>query len=214
MFLSEFGDLEPQIYLPFDEEVPFQAPGLEKHGKFYLLSGIAGEGLRFDDGWMSMDCPDLTDGLTFMTWMRVDSLEKPVYVFSSRSPDPERGKAVSGVHMSLDLYFRIMMNDKTGKNHCVLCALPEKLIGDWVHYLVSIDLKAKKIRVWINFVECVTYDIPEDTDFDLNARKIYIAQDATEHCSDHIPAVLDDFCLFRQRVTDRDVDRICDYYKG
>lgn len=213
-FMAEFNDLETQVYLPFDENAPSLAEGLEKHGKFYLMPGVAGDGLRFDDGWMAMDCPDMTDGLTFMTWMRVDSLEKPIYVFSTRTAAPETGKAVPGIHMYLDLYLRVMMNDKSGRKHEVLCALPEKPIGEWVHYLISIDLKAKKIRAWVNFRECVNFDIPEDVEFELNARKIYIAQDATEEYPDHIPATLDDFCVFNKRMTDKDVDRICDYYNG
>ena len=213
-FLQRFADLEPLRYLPFDPAAPSLAPGIEQHGKFYRVSGVAGEALRFDDGWMAMEAPDLSKGLSFMTWMRVDSMEKPVYLLSTRKPTSEPGEAVPGVHMWLWQYLRILMNDSTGKAHNILAALPEKLVGEWVHYMVSIDLAGRRIRVWTNFRACVDYAIPEDVRFDLTSKKLYIAQDATEAYEDHIPAALDDFCVFGRPFTEADADRFCAYYNG
>ena len=53
-----------------------------------------------------------------------------------------------------------------------------------------------------------------DVRFDLSAKKVYIAQDAAESCPDHIPAALDDFCVFAKPVEDEDAARLCAYYNG
>ena len=211
-FLKQFADLDVKIYLPFDPNVPSLAPGLEEHGKFYRLPGVAGDGLRFDDGWMSMQCPDMSQGFSFMTWAKVDSLEKPVYLCSTRKADAPRGEAVPGVHMFLDLYLRVLMSDRKGNNLTPLAPLPRDMIGKWTHFLVSVDLKARRIRAWVNFVQCVDFEIPEDRVLDLAAPRVYIAQDATEAYPDHIPATLDDYCLFARPATDEVAERLCAYY--
>ena len=212
--LTRFAGLEPQLYLPFDENAPSLAPGCEQHGKFYRVPGVAGDSLRFDDGWMALTAPDMTDGFSFAVWMRVDSLEKPVYVFSTRKPAAEKGEIVPGVHMWLQQYLRILMSDAAGKPHNILAALPEKLIGVWTHFLVSVDLAGRRLQVWVNFEKCVDWEIPADVRFDLTAKKVYIAQDATEGYPDHIPAALDDFCVFAKPFADGDAARLCAYYNG
>ena len=214
-FLTTFASREPKVYLPFDENVPCMAENLEKHGKFYRVAGMAGEGMRFDDGWMAMTCPDMREGFTFATWMRLGAMVqgRNVYLLSTRPARFDRGDTAPGALIFIDgLYLKVSMSDGRGGRFEPLIPLPPDSVGKWFHIIVSLDLKARRVTAWIDFQPCFTVPIPEDVTIDLSADKLYIAQDATEKLDTHLPATLDDYALFARPMTGEDAEALKAYY--
>lgn len=207
-FLEAFADMSPKLYLPFDNNAPTLASGLEQHGKLYRIPGAVGEGMRFDDGWLSMDCPDLTDGLFLIMWIRLDSVEKTVEVCSTRTAGGASGFRLrrSGRYLLLEL------PDSEGRTEEALLALADNPVGEWMHFIICVDQKAHCLRVFLNFVESEIWNFPEKRRFLLSGERLTIARDGAQAHFAGLPATLDDFCLLGRAPSDEEIGRIRAYY--
>lgn len=210
-YLTAFADLDPVLYLPMEADGPFPE-GTKRHGKLYFVDGIRGQGIRLEDGYLSMPCPSLTDGFSLICWVRPDaSLKRGIIAgigASVRNEDPE---PVFCLSVGSDT---VLLEEKgiSAKPACpVKAAVPVNTAGKWIFLALTVDITNRKLTVWVDFDRVSVWDLPRDMRLPKDAG-LFIGWEEEADLSCRLAAVLDDFCICRKALDSADIKRFKEYY--
>ena len=211
-FLSTFADLEPLVYLPFeaDKELP---EGTEKHGKLYTVEGLKGQGMRFDDGFLTVPCPSLKEGFSLMFWACTDAVggtkEGMITAIGSSCADPEKEP---GFSLSISSEYIRLQAKEISKGNITDEIFAAEAANNWVFVVFYVDPANKKAGVSLN---CAPFDIWNFRDDIVlpESDVLYIGQDAMNDKKNRLAAVLDDFCVCRKIVNNEDLVELKKYYQ-
>lgn len=213
-FRTSFADLEPLVYIPFEQDADLPQ-GTQKHGKLYTVDGVKGQGMRFEDGFLTVPCPSLEEGYSLMCWVCTDEValtkEGIVVALGSSCTDDEKKPGLS-FGISSD-YMRVRAKEFTKERHESIDSVRAvEAANNWVFLAFYVDTKNKKAGVSINFEAFDNWNMRDE--FMLPESNIlYIGQDEKADKSNRLAAVLDDFCLCRKVLTDEDLKRLEVYYQ-
>jgi len=208
-----FGD-RIAAYLTMDETIE---PAIgeyqtEQGGKLYYVTGHTGNGIKFDDGYVSLK-PYTPDSSSFSVclWMKTGGVgsdpvlfsnkdwgngSKPGFVLSLRSGDVKFNAGNGNSRMDAEFQ------------------LPLDYADGWVHLALAVDREAGEIRFAYDFGEFITAKIPDalkDSHFN-SFRNLNIGQDGTGKYSAQLSAVLDDFLLLDGAMTQEDLTALAEHY--
>ena len=185
--------------------------GTKRHGKLYFVDGIRGQGIRLEDGYLSMPCPSLTDGFSLICWVRPDaSLKRGIIAgigASVRNEDPE---PVFCLSVGSDT---VLLEEKgiSAKPACpVKAAVPVNTAGKWIFLELTVDITNRKLTVWVDFDRVSVWDLPRDMRLPKDAGLFIGWEEADLSC--RLAAVLDDFCICRKALDSADIKRFKEYY--
>lgn len=209
-FGEEFDDLKPMLYLPFEEE----NPGVTVHGKVYRVPGVMGGAMGFEDGFLTVEGVDLGGSYSMLFWVKPDSTvahESCVVAAagaSCRSDDFAEGMSVEVA----DRYVRLRQKGPIGEMPVHLdMTCPADNREKWTHVAVTVDRENRRFGISVNMEPFPWWDIPENMDLTEGGR-LYIGQDVLEHSGKRLRAALDDFCICRKALADKDLPRLKKYY--
>ncbi len=211
-FAGIFRDLKPVIRLPF-ESLNGMPDGTERHGKLYLIDGVRGHGMRFDDGWLSLPCPVGSGSFSVTAWVRLNALEKRIPVFSVCRPGSDASwlfvVATGEDHLVLSV--RTLDAEKT-KNMEV--GVPPDWDGTWMFLAVSYDAETGTTGFSLNFDEFLRQRLPGKRLFsDEGAARLYLGVTGMDTPGEQpLAGTLDDVCVYIGVLDNGDLARLKAYY--
>ena len=210
-FTEVFRDLEPLVYLPFEEE----NTGADVRGKLYRVAGIRGSAMGFQDGFLTMESPTLAQGYSLAFWVKPDpwiSQEGTVAAAVGSScclVDGQRGMAVE---VGID-YVRFCQKGPKGDCPVLMDMTYAAPIGEkWSYIAVTVDKYRNQFGVSVDFGPIQYWNIPENMEL-LTGGRLYIGQDEAERFENRLRGAMDDFCIFGCALTDADLLRLKEYYQ-
>ena len=215
-FLSTFADLEPLLYLPFEKDEDFPE-GTQMHGKLYRVEGVKGQGMRFEDGYLTMPCPPFKkwDTLSLTFWVRLDEGADMGMVVAAGSSCKAPDK-IPGFSMAVGTEHIRLLCKEVSKIHYIPMDLIKAVSaeGRWMFVVMSIDLKERKLGISVDFEKFADigyWQLPPDTELP-DGELLYIGQNAENDKANRLAGVLDDVCIYKRALDDADVDRFKKYY--
>ncbi|MCM1026181.1 MAG: alkaline phosphatase family protein [Roseburia sp.] len=216
LFCKVFADFEPLLYLPFEAESA-SPEGLRVHGKLYRVKGVAGDGLRFEDGYLSLPCPSLKEGFSLLGWVRAEArndLDHQIIAAVGDSCQNEEDEGAKGFSLQAAArYIRLRC-----KGMSVLAPTPvdvtkpAEVSERWVHFALVADMEKRQYSLSVNFAPMEMGKLPPDMSFP-EGETLYLGQDEKEDGDWRLRGVLDDFCICRRALGDADLERLREYYQ-
>lgn len=211
-FCHTFADLEPAVYLSFEEGAALPA-GLQAHGKLYRMDGVAGMGMRFEDGYLTIPCPPLQENFSLMCWIKADEMngqDQRILVAAGSSCRGQDDR--KGVSLQLSAQYVRFCYKKMSPAIFPLIDMvhPAEVSGRWLHVVMALDRENGMFGISINFEPMSLWKIPEDFAFPEGV--LYIGQDELEDREQQLTGVMDDFCICRKAIDDSDLRRLKTYY--
>lgn len=213
-FLSAFADLEPLVYLPFEQGAALPE-GTEKHGKLYTVDGLKGQGMRFEDGFLTVPCQPLEKGFSLMCWVCSDTVsttkEGIIAALGSSCRDAEK-KMGFCIGVSSE-YVRVRAKEFTKVRHESIDSVwAAEAANHWVFVACYVDTQNRKAGISVDFEAFDNWELKDEIVLP-ESNILYIGQDEKNDKSSRLAAVLDDFCLCRKTLTDEDLGRLKAYYQ-
>lgn len=213
-FLTSFEELEPLVYLPFEKNAALPE-GTEEHGKLYYVDGLKGQGMRFDDGFLTVPCPSLEEGFSFMFWVCTDNVSRTtegiITALGSSCEETEKKPGIS-INVSSE-YVRIRTKEFTKEGHTGIDSnRSAEAAGNWVFVAFYVDTKNQKAGVSIDFQKFDNWNMGDEITLPENGL-LYIGQDEKADKKNRLAAILDDFCLCRKVLNDEDLKKVEKYYQ-
>jgi len=208
-FLRQFSDLEPALYLPFEafDDLP---EGTERQGKLYLVDGVAGHAMRFDDGSLSVPCHAGSGSLSFTCWVKLNAVETRMPIAAIRCPEAPASfiGLVATEEDHLVLSVRTLDADKT-KNMDI--GFPPQREGVWMFLAVCFDAETGVTGFSLNFEPFLCQQLPGKQLFlSGQAPRLFLGREDAQ--GGQLPGALDDVCLYRKALSDEDLARLKAYY--
>lgn len=202
-FTEKFADLNPLLYLSFENEtmVPY-----EQFGKLYTVDGIHGTGMKFDDGYMAVDAPEIPASFTVCGWIRYDSLLGQSTIIANRTSNWYRynnfekhandpGFCIVSGGNSMHLMLKT-----TGSNVDMTYPIPSNAEGGWLQFTAVVDSSKKRAGLSLGFAPFKWVPLPEGATVCPNFGKLYVGMDykpeGEESHSTPLVATLDDIAVF------------------
>ncbi len=213
MFIKEFGGLGPSLYLPFEsfDALPENA---ERLGKLYLVDGVRGHGMRFDDGSLSVPCLTGNGSLSLTAWVRLNAVESRMPIMGVHCPENPSSwlYVVATGEDHLVLTVRTLDAEKT-KNMEV--GLPPQRENAWMFLAVSFDAETGISGFSLNFEPFIRQELPGKRLLDEGqTARLFLGADDVSGPGQRLPGTLDDVCLYRGALADEDLARLKAYYMG
>ena len=210
-FLKQLSDLRPALYLPFESlnELPEEA---EQQGKLYLVDGVRGHGMRFDDGSLSVSCPAAGGSFSVTGWIKLNAVEGRMPIFGVHCPkDPASWLYVVATGEDhLVLTVRTPDAEKT-KNMEV--GLPAQREGTWMFLAVCFDADTGITGFSLNFEPFIRQQLPGKRLFwDGQEARLFLGRDDVQGPGQQLPGTLDDICVYQSVLSDGDLSRLKAYY--
>ena len=105
--------------------------------------------------------------------------------------------------------------DKDGRRFDVQFPLPSDFFDGWTHYLFIINRNEYTITGFCDFEKLFVEDI-DNTQIDLESclsdTPIMIGQDASGNYNYSLPAMIDDFMVFNDAITETEIEQLKEYY--
>lgn len=210
-FLQQLSGLEPALYLPF-ECIDALPEGAEQQGKLYLVDGVRGRGMRFDDGSLSMPCPAASESFSLTAWVKLNAVEGRMPIMGVHCPENPASwlYVVATGEDHLVLTVRTLDAEKT-KNMEI--GLPPQREGVWMFLAISYDAETGATGFSMNFEPFLRQQLPGKQLF-LNGQtpRLFLGRDDAQGPGQQFPGVLDDVCLYRRALSDEDMAKLKAYY--
>ena len=213
-FLNRFGYLEPLLYLPFESDGEFPA-NTAARGKLYRVEGIAGQGMRFEDGGLTMDNPLSEDRFTVMFWIHADRwLSHESCIVVAAGDTCSRVDRNPGLSMEVGgNYVRVCRKGPMDEMPFMMdMTCPADVAGKWTHVAFIQDRENCRFGISVNFEQPEYWGVPENMDLSQTG-ELYIGRDDREKVVRGLSAVLDDFCVCQKALTEDDLARLKEYYR-
>jgi hypothetical protein len=205
---------EPLLYLPFEEdsELPDSAG---YSGKLYRVAGMMGSALHLQDGYLTMDSPDLSGSWSLLFWVRPDAWtagESQILVAagsSCKQVDRERGFSVEVG----EKFLRLCHKGPIGRMpvHLDMTA-PGDFAGKWTHVAVTVDREQARFGVSINFCAQEYWAIPQNMAL-FDRGTLYLGQDAALEPSCRFSGAVDDLCVLPAAADEALLKKLKEYYQ-
>ncbi len=211
--IEEIVGKDLNVYLKFENDFA-DATGKhnpERTGKYYFLDGYYGKGMKFDDGYLTINGFSASDkGLTVGMWMKSFGI-KGATVCSAVTGEEENKAG-----------FKIVLEDRTldffafgGKdNNWVPGVLPLDYVGGWVHVMFTIDYESNKMSFYVDFDKVFEIDAPQFTKTIASVKdaSFIVGQNETKDCKAGLAALLDDFIVCDKALDDKEIAKLAGYY--
>ena len=213
LFEEELAGLKPALHLPFT--TPDALPeGTERMGKLYLVDGLRGKAMRFDDGALRVPCPLERGSVSFTAWLRLDAVENRMPVLSVRCAEDGSGwlciAATGEDHLVLSV--RLLDTDKI--RHMEV-GLPAKRTGTWLFAAGSFEAEAGVAGFSLNFEPFMRQPLPgKQIMGDGKHARLLLGTDDLSTPGQRFPGVLEDVCVYNKALTDEDMAKLKAYYMG
>ena len=210
LFLQRFGGLDPLVYLPFES---YQAwpEGTKQQGKLYLVDGVRGHGMRFDDGWVSMPCP-LKGSFSLTGWVRLNAMGSRMPVACVRR-DENAASWFSVVANHEDHLILAVKTLDAEKPKNMEVGMPPKREGAWMFFAACFDAETGTTGFSLNFEPFLRQQLPgKDLLSDEGSTRLLLGMDTLAAPDEGLPGSLDDVCVYRKTLTDEDLARLKAYY--
>ena len=210
-FMECFSGLAPALYLPF-ESFGGLPEGAELQGKLYMVDGVRGHGMRFDDGGLSVPCSVGNGNFSLTAWVMLNAMESRMPLVGVHCPD----NPVSWLYVvateedHLVLTVRTMDAEKT-KNMEV--GLPPERKRVWMFLAVSFDAETGTTGFSLNFEPFMCQQLPGKQLFlQEQGIRLFLGRDDVQGPGQRLPGALDDVCLYRKVLSDADLAQLKAYY--
>ena len=201
-------------YLPMDGDTEDQIgySDIEENGKLYFVEGYFGEGVRLDDGYISLKDYEIgKSSFSASLWMNTGGVEGDPVLLSNKD-------WASGYNTGYVLSLRngdVKFNAGDGKNRMDLeSMLPENPFDRWVHVLLIVDREAALVKIVYDFSIVDSIPIPDtliDDSFD-SFPVLNIGEDGTGRLGLKLSAILDEFILIDGALTDAEIAALAEHY--
>jgi hypothetical protein len=182
-------------------------------GKLYYVEGYYGEGLKTDDGYVTLkDFKPGISNFTIAVWFKTGGVGGDPSLCSNKNWE-------SGLNEGFILSLRpgdVKFNLGNGKARMDLeCPLPPDFRDGWVHVILSVDRDKNIVTIYYDFQKAVEMEItPELAEASFDGLKSFnIGQDGTGRYASPLSAILDEFILYDGVINDREIESLADYYK-
>ena len=213
MELVGIADLAPTLSLQaLRERDMIGANGVEY--KLYLVDGLRGKAMRFDDGALRVPCPLERGSVSFTAWLRLDAVENRMPVLSVRCAEDGSGwlciAATGEDHLVLSV--RLLDTDKI--RHMEV-GLPAKRTGTWLFAAGSFEAEAGVAGFSLNFEPFMRQPLPGKRVMgDGKHARLLLGTDDLSTPGQRFPGVLEDVCVYNKALTDEDMAKLKAYYMG
>ena len=201
-------------YLPMDGDAMDEVGDFytEENGKLYFVEGYFGEGVRLDDGYISLTDYEVgKNSFTASLWMNTDGVEGDPVLLSNKDWG-------SGYKTGYVLSLRngdIKFNAGDGDNRMDLeSMLPENPFDRWVHVMLIVDREAAQVKIIYDFSIVDSMSIPDsliNDSFD-SFPVLNIGEDGTGSLGLKLSAILDEFVLIDGALTDAEIAALAEHY--
>lgn len=201
-------------YLPMDGDTMDEVGDFytEENGKLYFVEGYFGEGVRLDDGYISLTDYEVgKNSFTVSLWMNTSGVDGDPVLLSNKNWG-------NGYTPGFVLSLRngdVKFNAGDGENRMDMeSMLPENPFDRWVHVLLIVDRDAGEVKVIYDFSIVDSMPIPDtliDDSFDCFP-VINIGEDGTGSYGLKLSAILDEFILIDGALTDSDIAALAEHY--
>ena len=210
-FLERFSDLAPALYLSF-ESVDDLPKGTEQLGKLYLVDGVRGHGMRFDDGGLSVPCPAGHGSFSLTAWVKLNARDGKTPIAAVYSPEEPASKCSVLVVGEKNLALSVKMTDAE-KTKNLEMGLPVQQDGVWFFVAASLDTETGTAGISLNFEPFILQELPGKIFLNEGqAARLFLGMDERSAPDRRFPGTLDDVCLFRKVLSDEDIARMKTYY--
>ena len=201
-------------YLPMDGDAMDEVGDFyaEENGKLYFVEGYFGEGVRLDDGYISLTDYEVgKNSFTVSLWMKTDGVDGDPVLLSNKNWG---SGSLPGYVLSLrngDIKF----NAGDGTNRMDMeSMLPENTFDRWVHVLLIVDREAAQVKIIYDFSIVDSMSIPDsliNDSFD-SFPVLNIGEDGTGSYGLKLSAILDEFVLIDGALTDAEIAALAEHY--
>ena len=201
-------------YLPMDGDAMDEVGDFytEENGKLYFVEGYFGEGVRLDDGYISLTDYEVgKNSFTASLWMNTGGVEGDPVLLSNKDWG-------SGYKTGYVLSLRngdIKFNAGDGDNRMDLeSMLPENPFDRWVHVMLIVDREAAQVKIIYDFSIVDSMSIPDsliNDSFD-SFPVLNIGEDGTGSLGLKLSAILDEFVLIDGALTDAEIAALAEHY--
>ena len=210
-FLQQFSDLAPVLYLSFEafDDLP---EGTQRQGKLYLVDGVRGHGMRFDDGSLSIPCPVGNGSFSFTAWVKLNARDGKTPIAAVYNPEEPASKCsvLAAGEKNLALSIKMLDAEKT-KNMDM--GLPVQQEGVWFFLAASLDVETGTAGISLNFEPFIMQELPGKKLLNEGqAARLYLGMDERSAPDKQFPGTLDDVCLYRKVLNDEDIAMMKAYY--
>lgn len=208
------GDHSPLLYLPFESDGEFP-DSAKSFGKRYRVDGRMGKAMSFQDGFLTMDAPDLSGSYSILFWIRPDTYlagESQIALAAGAScqqVDLQTGISIEVAENFLRLCHKGPMGEM--KVHLDM-TMAADIAGRWTYVAVTQDRENARFGVSVNFGDFEYWNIPENMAL-FGCGTLYIGQDALLDPARRLSAALDDLCICRGAVSGELLKQLKAYYK-
>lgn len=183
----------------------------ENHGKLYYANGYYGSGIALDDGYITLkNCKLSKDSFTLAMWLKTGGGNGDPVICGNKD---WRSGLNDGFVLSLSGH-SIHINAGDGTTRMDMTAfLPLDYVDGWVHVILTVDRIAGKVKIFYDFEKAAEAEIPSAlTDIVLDALDFNIGQDGTGKYPSQLSAMLDDFILYSDAMSDAEIVGLKGYY--
>ena len=206
-FLEELAGLKPALYLPFRsfDSLP---EGTERMGKLYLVEGLRGRAMRFDDGALSVPCPLEGGSVSFTAWLRLDAVENRMPVLSVRCAEDGSAWFCAAATGEDHLVMSILLCGVDKPRHMEV-GLPPRRTGTWIFMAASFDADAGTAGFSLNFEPFMRQLLPgRQVVRDGKTVRLLLGTDDLSTPGQRLPGTLEDVCVYNKALTDADLARL------
>jgi hypothetical protein len=184
------------------------------NGKLYYSDGYHGKAASFDDGYVTLEKLQVqSDNFTVAMWVKTTGVNGDPVLCGNKNWNDGKN---NGFVLSLR-GFDIKFNAGLGGTIRVDAEypLPIDATEGWMHVAMSVNRKEQTVTFYYDFAKEAVTHIPDTLrNASFSALQFNVGQDGTGSYSSHLGAMLDDFLVYGDAMTEEDIGALKAYYTG
>ncbi|MBE6540822.1 MAG: alkaline phosphatase [Ruminococcaceae bacterium] len=200
-------------YLPLDgsEENAIGPAVVEKSdGKFYYVKGYNGDGIKLDDGYLTLSGIDIgKKSITICCWLKTGGVYKDCAIFANKDNSNKRNPGFVMILQPKVVRCNIGTYDIISSK----VVLPVDYQDGWMHLMHIIDLEKQEQKFAFDFGEFIAEELPDSVKeggFE-GCGRICIGEDASATMSS-LSGTLDEFLLIEGVLSDEQIKALAKHY--
>ena len=207
-------DKELEYYLTFDGTTEDSCGNtVEAVEDYYYLDGIFGEGLWFDNGYLTI--PDYSTGgkaFTAAMWLKIEGIFGETAIFTNK--DRTSGEK-SGFAISLADNENIIVSVGDGEvSDARPYKIPDDFLDGWIHVLFTYSPEEGRGKISFDFGKFKNFTLNKDMKADAieGLGSLRLGYDLAGDFPYAFNGAMDEFMMFNGAFTDEDVAALAAYY--